>query len=180
MRSGVLAVGLVLAIIGAVVLEYPLFPQSVCSGSVGDNYLPNFPAGGPPPIECQVKTELMPIQLVVSWTSNGTGTFFLYLCTTNETFTSGQPVLPPDCTFTASQTGTSGASGTFSASSGEYLLLYFTSTHGSSAQATTKSTQPLVGLPLLVLGVIVVLAGIAMRKTAAQTPTAPTSNPPSK
>ena len=63
-------------------------------------------------------------------------------------------------------TNPSGSSGTVSftnASSGNYIQAYFISNSSYSASISAKSNLPLVGLPIVVFGAVVIVVGIFLK-----------------
>lgn len=168
MKWGILVVGIALVLVSAVFLAIPLFSQPNCSGTVGNGAT----STGPHPVACRVTTFLVPLNLAVSWTSSAPGTLVLEICTgMTTTNASGTPQSQlAGCTnsFNESASAPSGGGGTtptISIGNGDYLVVSYVPQSGNAgASFSSKTTLPQVGLPVLLVGAIVVAAGLLMRK----------------
>ena len=162
-RKGILVVGLVLLLIGAVLLFDPLEPQSLPVNTAQS--MKQTVSGA------QVNSPLYSHSFDISWTSNVSGEMTYKVC--NGIWTPSSSV---SCSVNSTQSGTSGKI-SLSVPNGQYVLLFFTSsaTQNPSVSVTTKTTIPTGGVILAVLGLLLVIAG-AIRKSSPK-PAADTLGP---
>ncbi len=156
-----------LLLIGVVLLEYPLEPQAVPVNNMG---------GTVSTIEAvQVNSPILSQHFDIEWSSSVSGTMQYGVCSNIPNAPSGLS----SCSQSGSGSGTSGTL-TFTATNGEFVVLFFSGTGGS---ATAKTTIPTAGIVLVVVGVILLVAGVALSskpKTATPEPGPTPPTPPAQ
>lgn len=146
LRAGLLVAGIVLLLIGVVLVEYPLEPQAIPVNNKGASSIEAV----------QVNSPLMSQHFEVSWSASAVGTMQYGVCAQIPNAPTG---LVGNCSQTGSGSGTSGTF-SFSASNGQFVVLFF---NGSGGTASAKTTIPTAGVLVIVIGVILLLAGAALR-----------------
>ena len=162
MRKILVAIGLVLVILGAVLIFVPIVQASNQTVSESSPYVANLTG----------ISITGTIPGTISWSSNVQVTFIAASCT-SVSF-SGNLLSPcPGFSIIGNQNGTSGSM-TFNVKSGSTLFAGIVS-GGSGAQAAVTVTVALtkIGTVLLIVGVIVLLLGVVLKSKAPKAPTAP-------
>lgn len=157
MRVGIFLFGIVLVVLGAVLAFFPLLPAG------------SEPGG----IYYQSKSLLVPSYTTVAW-SNGTSDSYVVAIDCGATAptaiqsngTASQVCDGSPGTLLASGNGPSGSM-TVAAPVGDWIVVAsFASSTGPVQPGTSltgTSTSGLLGIPILILGVVVVLVGAALR-----------------
>ncbi len=175
MRKGILAIGVVLAVIGAVVMTVPLLPDSE-----------SFSASTPGPCnEGANCTQAFNVYSAsdgvfggtsakLSWSSTGTVTFVAVTCTkqitTDVLDSQNASQIDAACGTNHTVADASGTSGsyTFTIPSGGSLA-YFAFSSASTlptVSTTLTTTSPLLGLAGVALGIVLILLGLVLRPKA--------------
>ena len=160
LRAGLLVAGIVLLLIGVVLVEYPLEPQTIPVNNTGASSIEAV----------QVNSPLMSQHFEVSWSASSSGTMQYGVCAQIP----NAPTALGNCSQTGSGSGTSGTF-SFSASNGQFVVLFFS---GSSGTASAKTTIPTAGVLVIVIGVILLLAGAALRSQPKVQAAQPGPTPP--
>ncbi len=172
MRLGIVVVGVILLILGAVMLFVPLSPQpdqNVPSGS------PSAPGSGVAIFSVSGYSLTGNIPVSISWSAPTAIVVGAVAC-------SGTCQNPsPSASGATGQTGTSGTFSLNQPNGGEIELIAFT-TAGSAVTVTFKITTALttVGSILLILGILLLIVGVVLKsKSRAPAPAAaPAATPP--
>lgn len=188
MRAGLVVVGIILLILGAVLWFVPLIPSS-------DNFSASTPDCPTAP-DCTfayniyTASSLVPTYAKLSWSSPETVTFVAFTCTNSVSSdqldsanTSAE--LRAVCGTNATVGNTTGTSGSYSFTIPAGGSLVFLALTGSSTPpnvtSTLTGTEPFLGLILVVLGVIVLILGLVLKsrrqKAAANPALAPITLP---
>ncbi len=172
-RTGIVIVGVILLVLGAVLAFVPLVTQSVqqtgsssssgFSGYVWDN-----------------NGIILPATVKISWTATSTSEFFYITCTNTITQSEAQASnfnLTSSCngmkTYGAQSTtfggqtynydsGTSGSQ-SISVPGGGTLLFQGASGTGGTINISASYPEPLIGLILLIVGVLILLVGLVLK-----------------
>lgn len=181
-RKGLVIVGVILLVLGAVLAFVPLVSQSVQqTGSASSSGFTGYVWDN--------NGIFLPAMVKVSWTSSSDAAFFYITCTNTITQSQAQAAnfnLTSSCngmkTYGAQttsfggqtynyDTGTSGSQ-SITVPGGGTLLFQGTSTGGSTINITANYPEPLIGLILLIVGVLLLLVGLVTgaKKPKAQTP----------
>jgi uncharacterized membrane protein len=163
MRLGMVIVGVIVVIIGAVLLFVPLVPQT--SQTVASNSSTPFYLGSVSGFSLTGN-----IAVAVSWTSTTTVTIAAAAC-------SGTCSNISQISGITTQSGTSG-SFTLNQPDGGEVIMGIVTSGGAAANATFKITTALatVGSILVIVGIVILIAGIVLhrKKPAAEPAPAPT------
>jgi hypothetical protein len=155
MRAGIIAVGVIIALLGIIVLEIPL--ASIGSGTVSLGNGMDF----------ETSNTYFSQSLTISWTATTAMVITIESCSSVNAATL-------NCSNPSSLQVMSGTSGTytFTAGSAQYFLI--TGTGLGSAAISVKGTIPTLGLIFIILGAIIAVIGVALRSKKQTTPTYPT------
>ncbi|HZY69427.1 MAG TPA: hypothetical protein VFF67_00405 [Thermoplasmata archaeon] len=172
MRGGVVAVGLILLILGFILAYVPIPGQTVPSTTVTQSTPAILSVSSPPFL---FFTSTLPFSL--SWTSSAAITVYVYACGSDSQCAA---VTPNVTSPVVTGSGSSG-SVSFTAQKGQYYEIY-----GKSSAATWTATfsatyaVPFVGgslgFFLLILGIVVLIVGLVLKKKQPPSP-APTTVP---
>jgi hypothetical protein len=162
-----LAAGIVFLAIGLILVEVPFVSQPNCGG----NLVSGSGGSAPASLTCKVSATLVPLNIVIYWSTDGPGIFNVSLCTSvanetlpggyTETYLTGCSAHSP-----APITSPSGGSGSVAlvVSTGDYIEMSFTTSGSYNASTTAKSNLPLVGYPIAIFGAVVIVIGLIMKK----------------
>ena len=162
MRLGLVVVGVVLVVLGAVLLFVPVIPmqsQTVTSNS---------------PDAFNITTIFSPtgtVQLSLSWSSSASVQFLVLTCSGINIGGSNFSSICRGLSIIGFENGTSG-SYNFGAKVGSTVLAGIASRGPSSATVNVSGSSPVLATLLLVLGIVLLLAGLVLRKKAKAAPTA--------
>jgi len=159
MRTGLVVVGVVLLVLGAVLMLVPLVPQASVTVTQSTPYVANitgFSITGTVPGE-------------VSWSSSDTTTFAFGTCASLSA--------SDRCTGANSswvQNGTSGTI-TFSVATGGAIAALVIG--NGSASVNIKLAETTIGVVVIVIGVLLLLLGVVLKRKAAPAPPVPSPTP---
>ncbi|HTW39686.1 MAG TPA: hypothetical protein VMF04_02355 [Thermoplasmata archaeon] len=169
MRKVLFIVGVVLAILGAVLIVVPLIPSASnftassadCTGSSCTTAYNIYSA-----------SPVIPTYAKLSWSAPTTVYFFAITCT-NDVSTSqldnanSSAQLGADCGTNTTVGNTSGTSGSYSFTiPAGGSLVFFAASSSSVAPtvtATLTGTEPFLGLIVLILGIILLVLGVVLK-----------------
>ena len=171
MRAGILVVGIVLIVIGGVLSFMPLLSAGACASPCGA-------------IDVQSKSLVVDSHFSVSWSGGGSSDYVAAIdCgTTQPTAISSVATTPAQvCSGGTVVSSGTGSSGTLSvaAPNGDWIVVgAWTSSAATSidtsAALSATATEGLIGIPILILGVIFLILGAALKskkqKQVAQAP----------
>jgi uncharacterized membrane protein len=186
MRTGLFIVGVILLILGAVLIAVPLIPSS-------SSFTAYNGSTSTIPFNIYTASPLIPTSAHLSWTSPTNTSFEAWTCSNAVTSSelqnvSTQAEFNAKCGTTTVVANTSGTSGSYSFTiPGGGSLVYTAFSFGGtgstapSVSTTLTGTEPLAGLALVILGVILLILGVALKskkQKAAAIAAAPASPPP--
>ena len=170
MRAGLVVVGVILLILGAVFWFVPLIPSSDnfsastsdCSTAPNCTFAYNIYTASP----------LIPTYAKLTWSSPEVVTFVAVTCT--KSVTSDQLDSANTSAEVQAACGTNSTVGNTTGTSGSYSFtipaggsLVFLAVTGSSTPPTVTSTltgtEPFLGLILLILGILLLILGVALK-----------------
>jgi uncharacterized membrane protein len=192
MRIGLVIIGIVLLLLGAVLMFVPVLKSDANSTAISYSQCGSSPT-------CTVSYNIYDASPGViggtsaklTWTSPSNVLFFAVTCTNAVTSAQLQSVATPaqlskDCgtnATVANQTGTSGTS-SFTIPSGGSLVYFAISLNNQEpvVNSSLTTTSPLLGFVLLVVGILLLILGAALKskkqKQAAAGQVAPSATPP--
>jgi uncharacterized membrane protein len=174
-RAGLVVVGIILLILGAVIFVVPLIPSS--------QSLSTSSGSGSPDFSIFTSSPLVPTYAKLSYSSPVDVFFEAVTCTKPITTSQADsPNASQDCgtmTTVANSSGTSG-SYSFTIPAGGAVVYFAIGDSNSTVSTTLTYTEPLVGIALIALGIILLILGIVLKckKQKAQAIAAPSTPPP--
>ncbi|MCI4320303.1 MAG: hypothetical protein L3K23_09300 [Thermoplasmata archaeon] len=154
MRAGLVVVGVILVVLGAVLLFVPLLPmqsQTVTSSN---------------PDAFNITTAFSPtgnVQLSLTWTSSTSVEFLVLTCTGINLNGHNFSSICQGHSIIGFENGTSG-SFSFATKVGSTVLAGIVSPGSSSATVNVSGSSPLLATLFLVLGLILLIVGLILRK----------------